>query len=269
MRRYGGEHGYGLRREPHGTSYPHVNRLLKSAVPLPPEASTEPWAPPVDDQGQTSKCTGESTRTVAMATIGAKSGERCPDLSDQGIYTIGRCVDREDGARGPLVDEGAAPSQVYRGIEEWGIPLKSSWPSDPARINEEPRLDQLEVAAELRFGGAHELSSTPIARSFEGRSALVAGHAFTIAVDVTQAFEDYDGGVMTSAFLRGPSLGGHALAVLSYRTVAGRIVFRGRNSWGTSWGIDGDFDFDESFLAGIRTGHVFDASIGKNVALAA
>ena len=79
------------------------------------------------------------------------------------------------------------------------------------------------------------------------KTAIVAGYPVPLATEVDQVFEDYDGhGSMT---IPGTSLGGHYICGVGYETMSsGKTVFEFANSWGKSWGDQGFFYADESWL---------------------
>lgn len=62
-------------------------------------------------------------------------------------------------------------------------------------------------------------------------------------ISVTQAFEDYDGGVFHDD--GSEPIGGHELALVGWGvTEEGTNYWIGRNSWGTYWGEEGFFKIE-------------------------
>jgi hypothetical protein len=81
------------------------------------------------------------------------------------------------------------------------------------------------------------------------QAALMAFGPLVIAIDWDAAWDNpRPDGTLPA---RTGSRGGHAIAVIGWRTVNGRIYFRLRNSWGASWGVNGDCYLSEDFLGNV------------------
>lgn len=236
---------------------PGVRHLL-GAPPLrmPAEASLEGFVLPARDQGNTSSCTGFAFARCVHARVWAMlpPGSMAPPYpSAQGLYAIGRGVDRPD-AKEKLVDEGARPYQVVRGMAEWGVAKESDWPFDPATINDEPDLQKLEDSAAFALQGYYRIASDGDARVADVAHAIAEGYPVAVGTTVDDAFETYSGGAQKDstpkavAAPEGEDLGGHMLALVGYKTFSGKKLFRGINSWGRSWGDHGYFWADESWV---------------------
>lgn len=218
-------------------------------------------APKNFDQGPTSACVGHA-RSGAIACSLSVAGHPLPWVpSPNDAYKMARCVDRVpnlDGSLEPLTDEGAMPNQAMRAMELWGTspigPMASDGrysDCDPATINDEPTVRELERDSATKLIGEYGITSTGAQRVLDIRKALAAGFAICFAVQVDDAFEAWTGGTPITA-PKG-SLGGHYLYAIGYRTDAnGKTILLFRNSWGTlEWGINGDGQGDEAFIAAI------------------
>lgn len=209
----------------------------------------------IKDQKQTSACTGFAfARTVHVRL--AQVGTPIEWPSEVNIYTVGRAVDRSS-ADVALVDEGAMPNQIVRGMQEWGIAPESKWPFDPDTINDEPDLLELEEAALFTLDGVYRIDSDGQQRLDDIRQAISEGYPIGIGVEVDQAFEDYAGGKDPGKLITAPDesnlLGGHMLCLVGYEGG----IFRGVNSWGTGWGDGGMFWTDESWIVAPTTMDIY------------
>jgi hypothetical protein len=257
------------------TSFGVLRARRGLASTTPSGATLRDCFPSVLDQGPTSSCTGHGTSVGIFARL-AKMGQALTWIPSQsGIYTLGRCVDRADSGHGfeALRDEGAMPNQVIRGISEWGIRPMGARPSDgrmsdadPATINAEPNLLELETDALSLVVGAYEIQSRGVARVAEIRAALAAGFPVCFGMFADSAFEDWtpNKGPVGTPDLSDPNGGGHWVIFEGYSTLSnGATVFDGVNSWGRSWGDFGRFSASEDFVAGLDDITVLDISLRK------
>ena len=225
--------------------------LIGTSISVPAKASLLGYTPAMRDQGGTSSCTGFAFWRAIDTRLGF-DGVKVTPHSPQGIYTIGRCLDRgrfPEGATEPLGDNGAMPSDVADGCRRYGVPTEQVWPFNPATINDEPSLDELLNAGGFVVKELYRIDAVGADRVRALQAAIAAGYPVVFGTDVDQAFEDYSGKGLVAPSRR--SLGGHMLCGgLAYETLpSGEVVFTGANSWGTSWGDAGFFHYDDAFLA--------------------
>jgi hypothetical protein len=230
---------------------------LAAWTPTPSSVDLRSHAPAVKNQNACSSCCGHGTSTGISTTCRAQGRPLPFEPSERGIYAVGRCIDRAPGT--PLADDGAMPHQVMRGISAWGVrptkaPTSTGLNSDcePSNVNDEPKLGELQQDAKALIVGEYAITATGAARVQQIRQALAAGFAVCFGVDVDAAFEAYDGTHVIGAPDPKQILGGHWLCAVGYRTDAtGKTIVIFRNSWDVSWGIAGDGEGDEAFIAGM------------------
>ena len=221
--------------------------------------------PPLKDQVETSACTGHA-EAYAQEIAHASTGMPLPfHVSPMLAYLFGRAIDRVfvNGApTSSLTDTGAMPNQVSRACEEYGL-LPTQAPdgvsSDAAlfaqegRINEEPRLSDLETAERVVPGKSYVIADCSSGRSLalveaDVKAALSAaswegirikGLPVTFGVWVDTAFMQWDpnGPAQGPCNTNDPNGGGHAIHFCGYRknTQTGETEYLVRNSWG-DWG---------------------------------
>jgi hypothetical protein len=248
-------HGLGYVPDTHDKSKDlNVRSLVGATMRMPTSASFEQYAQ-VYDQLQTSSCTGWAF-AQAIKERCAIAGAQIPLPSPEAIYTFGRAIARQQAGLkpedAPLMDQGAQPSLVVQGMQQWGVPSNAVWPFDPNTINTEPKLGQLEYSAQFLIAQCTRVNSEGAGRLLDIRQAIASGYPVIVGTAVDQAFEDYAGGkqkngLPSTVSAPDPSniLGGHMMHLVGY-TATG--LFRGVNQWGTSWGDSGFYWADESFL---------------------
>ena len=247
------KYGRGYRPNPRGHRIASSKLLLgiPKLAETPAEASLERFEVPIMDQGSTSSCTFHSSPMAICVTFAA-AGTPLPWVPSQDDgYKLARCIERA-GAPENLRDEGAIPADVMQAISQWGVrPSRAPAPDgrnsdvDPATVNDEPMLGDLEQDAQMLLVGEYAVDTSAPDAITQMRAAIAAGYALTLAVFVDTAFENWDPstGPLGAPNRKDPQGGGHYLACTSYRTTPdGRTILRGPNSWGTSWGIAGHWE---------------------------
>lgn len=235
---------FGYKPDPAGHLYTRF--LARFRAPLVNPRDLRQDACKVLDQAATSSCTGHGTAT-GIFTACAVAGHPLPWIpSPRGIYTNGIAIDRADVLSGPLLDEGAMPNQVARGLTEFGVRAMAdqSTLTDCAfsGIVPEPTLDELESEAEHLYVGWYA-----IANADEARAAIAAGAPVGIGTYVDSSFMSWtpDKGVIGTMNDDDPQGGGHWTCLVA---TTARKTFFGRNSWGVSYGDAGDYECNDDFV---------------------
>lgn len=198
----------------------------------------------LDQEG--SSCTGHGTATGIYTAAKIAGHDLGWIPSPCGIYTMAVALDRGDPLRGPLLDQGAMPNQVARGLSEFGIrPFVGAGATDCFPVNgtlAEPDLAQLEVDAEHCYFGWYEISNAD-----EARTAIAAGIPVGIGTWVDSKFIQWTPNRPPLGFMNfdDPDGGGHWTVLLASTS---RKTFWLRNSWGSGWGAAGDAEVTDDFV---------------------
>lgn len=276
-RKFGGDNGYGHIADPQDhkkTSFRVMKMKLTAAfaalAKLPLVVDFKPFVtgnggPGVINQRRTSSCTGHATGasvTVRMAIL----GEFVELVSPIGSYALSRALDRvpnDDGSLPPLTDDGAMPNQNMRALVEFGCPPASVWgnyPANPATINDEPTIRELEAASAFEMTGFYAIDTVGNQKILDIMTALAAGFPVCFAIRVDTKFEDYMSGVV-GAPNPNDILGGHYIYAVGY-TWDGKdpksIVVTFVNSWDVTWGEGGFGRGNADFVAGMSDLYVMD-----------
>lgn len=244
-------HGMGYKPDTHDKSKDPNTRMLLGArsFQMPNEYSLEQYIDTVRDQLQTSCCVGFAFARgvhILMAALGT------PILwpSPAAIYTVARAKERGSSSE-PLQDEGSQPYLAVQGMlglkdDGWGIPSDRAWPFAEATIDDEPDLEELEVASGFDLTGFNRIDTTGSQRATDVRHALSMGYPVCVGTQVDNAFENY---TKKAKPITAPDpnnlLGGHMICVVGYNADG---TFRVCNSWGPTWGDAGLFTADEKWI---------------------
>lgn len=244
-----GQFAKGFIPDPEGHRTTSAIRLIGIAPP-PSRGSVNQFSPPIRDQGGKSQCTGEGGMGGFVTSCNAHGVKlpfpiACPSWS----YKVARAVDRSD-PNIPLIDDGAMPNQMVRGLQEFGILGLGECSDADADVNEEPTVLQVEKASQVHGVGWHILASSGKNLVLDMMRAIgPAQVAVPASSDVDSAFEDYNGKGVIPAILKGENLGGHFYYFTEFQTTtAGSILFRFRNSWTVGWGEQGTGWVNEEFI---------------------
>lgn len=188
----------------------------------------------VEDQGQLGSCTGNSTTTALEISL--KTSTQYSRLM---AYYNGRLI--ENNVKN---DDGAMIRDVIKGVQTYGVAAETSWPYNIAKFARKPTVAAYKNAKKV----------LPLLASYERlttvtdiKTALAAGLGVVFGFSVPEFFEGQD--VATTGWVRLPTkadkmVGGHAVCAIGYdeRNADGKGSFIWvRNSWGTSWGLNGNF----------------------------
>jgi papain like protease len=216
-------------------------------------ADLTPYAPKVLNQGNSETCWAHSAATLlytrrnidGVVPITLAS----PLYFAQCQYAMYRAASTPPGQPlPPLQDQGAQLDDAARTFAQWGSirfgePQQDGGtdvPDTSVTAIPELKVPAVETGATVPFGGEHDITPDAIAPSLV---ALALDRKVPVWIgglvgQAVQALGPGDIEQVTPA--DDPTAGGHARAILGYRTVGGAPQFLIRNSWGTSWGTDGN-----------------------------
>ncbi len=259
------KYGLGYTPDTHDKSQdPSVRGLLGAPYRVPNAFSLEQYVLSIYNQLQTSSCTGWAFAQALFLRC-FLLGTKIDFPSPEAIYTFGRALARlAEGLKpdgNPLTDEGAQPSLIVKGMNKWGVPSNTVWPFNPDTINDEPNLEELEVASAFIISSCNRISSTGSGRLLDIRHAISQGYPVIIGTAVDQAFMNYAGGKQKNGLpnaVTAPDpkkiLGGHMMHLVGYTAAD---LFRGVNQWGRAWGDNGLYWADENFITSDRMTDIY------------
>lgn len=218
--------------------------------------NTKIFKQPVNDQGNTGSCTGQSTSVLHAM-------ER--DVSPRSaLFTYWHARDLIGETQR---DEGAFIRDAIKTTNLEGVPRDDLWPMDENIVLKEPTAKAETDADKRKIFNYYRLDADPgvnVDRGQAYRSCLASHHCFVIGFTVYENFWNagYNGGL--APMPQGAPDGGHAVLVYGYdddfrnSAIGKELVQRGfnppssvylvRNSWGRDWGNSGDFYMPTAFF---------------------
>lgn len=227
---------YGFHKSPKDHRDLSAFRIL-APTPIPPAVDLSQWTGPVKDQGQEGSCTAHAG-SENLEYLFRKFKNQQPIFSPQFLYYVERQMDNDLPG-----DNGSYGRTSVKCMQTYGCCTLASDPYDPSQMDTAPTDAQLAEAKQYMAGAYHGLHSVD-----EMKQCIASGFPFLIGFTVTESFEQIGSdGVMPSP--SGSVLGGHEVLVIGYDDNQNGGSFRVRNSWGTGWGLTGDFFMAYAIMA--------------------
>lgn len=217
----------------------HLFMLAPTA--LPSEVDLRAQMPPVYDQGQLGSCTANAI-AAHLDFNRAKQGEAFISPSRLFIYYNERVAEGTVDS-----DSGATIRESVKAITSFGAPHEKLWPYLISKFTRKPSKAAYTEGATTE---AMTYQRLPRATSVF-QACLAQGYPFVIGFTVYESFESASvakDGIMSMPAPSEQVLGGHAVCVVGYKTINGKLYFIVRNSWGSAWGDKGYFYMPAEYL---------------------
>lgn len=213
----------------------------RTSAVLPSSVDLRPGCPPVYDQGQLGSCTANAI--AAAIEFDRMKEDKTPIFipSRLFIYYNERSIEGTVNS-----DSGAQIRDGIKTVGAQGVCPETEWPYDIAQFETPPPAncyqDALQYKAILYQRLTNDLDQM--------RGCLASGSPFVFGMTVYQSFESQ--AVAQSGQVPMPSpdeqtIGGHAIMAVGYDDT--QQVFLVRNSWGTTWGMQGYFTLPYAYLS--------------------
>lgn len=199
---------------------------------LPPSVDLSQHCTPVKDQGQEGSCTAFSS-LAAMEYIGKKFNNGLDaNFSEKFTYY----VTRVDIARGRASqDSGAYVRDAIKSTVSYGTCLENTWPYSNS-LSTRPSSKAYTEAK--KYESVSYTSIRPSTNINLVKTTLSQG--IPVVIGFTCYSNIFDDSVEVSGIIPLPNnniIGGHAVLVVGYDDATN--LFKFKNSWGTSWGVNG------------------------------
>lgn len=205
----------------------------------PPKGSAAQYMGPVLNQGNLGACTAHGYADWIMAAM-KKAG--IP------VFLISRLFQyfNERLKEGTVsTDAGAIVRDAFWVGANYGIVDEQYWPYDISQFAVTPPANVYSKAVTDTQHFFAPLDPSNIINQL--KTAINHGQAVVFGFDVFQNFENYISGVLQIPGSGDSYLGGHCVAAYEYDDSLNAALVR--NSWDTTWGINGDFWMSYDYLA--------------------
>jgi C1A family cysteine protease len=221
---------YDCIRRPHDPTarqYPHQVGLAALAA----RADLRSLCPPVYDQGELSACTGNGW-AGAIEFLLRRLSQPSYTPSRLLIYLGERTIE------GDVPDDaGATVADGAKTLETLGFCPETLWPYDVTQFAVLPPSSVYDAAKGHTIPSAQAIDNTQINQV---KQALLNGLPVVFGVSVYESFESdavAATGVVPMPGADEQTIGGHCMVIVGYDDATQTFIVR--NSWGTSWGING------------------------------
>lgn len=241
-RRYGSKHD-----KPNTKDLIHpLSFRGQKASPLPPNWDLEGCLGRVRDQGDLGACTafaGCGMREFLFKTYNVWEKGTIQVAADTLMLSPLFLYYKEREAEGTLAegDVGADMRSIPLTLNQVGVCQEIEDGYDSSQYNLAPNAAQITEAALFKAGAYHRI----IGGASVMKSVIASGYAFVLGFDVYESFESQkveDTGLMPVPDIKNEQLlGGHAVLVYGYNDTLHNGVLMVRNSWGSDWGLGGNF----------------------------
>lgn len=214
-----------------------------------PFADNSKFMGPVLNQGAQGSCTAHAgvadREFLHWKTLGELRHEEVkPDsvglFSPSFLYYLERQLDGSL-SEGDCGSTGRTSCQVLR---NYGCALRETMPYLDSDFTTAPSQAQLSAALQWPTGGYHQAKNVE-----DMKSILASGYNVRVGFTVFESFEsDWSvKGYMPVPAKSERQLGGHEILFIGYEDA--KSAFLARNSWGSDWGLNGNFYFPYSAAA--------------------
>lgn len=203
---------------------------------LPSRVDLRPKMPPIYDQGQLGSCTANA---LAAAFDYIDNNSWIP--SRLFIYYNERVMENSVAD-----DAGAEISDGVKSLEIYGVCKESSWPYDISKFTIKPSETCYSEALNNKAFTVENIHSD----TNSIKTSLAHGYPVVVGIEIYESFESQE--VTQSGIVPMPNvssekyLGGHAVLIVGYDDSTSSWLMR--NSWGTSWGMNGYFTLPYPYI---------------------
>ena len=206
---------------------------VTAPIALPPLFDLRPQCPPIYDQGQLGSCTANA---LGAAFQFEQMKQSKPNFipSRLFIYYNERSIENS------INDDGGA--MIRTGIKtlvDAGVCPETMWKYNEGKFKSKPCPDCYATALDNQVQEYLRLSSN---NTYDTKQCLVSGYPVIFGFTLYESFMTDDvanSGEVPIPLPNEAPIGGHAVLAVGYDDEKNSLIVR--NSWGTSWGLNGYF----------------------------
>lgn len=210
----------------------HQLKLLNPKLKISKSVNLKSELPYIFDQGRIGSCTANSAGSMYSWIVKKNNGQTFIP-SRLFLYYNTRVIQGTVG-----YDSGASLRNTMKSLKDYGVCPETSWAYLYDNLFTKPTSTCYEQGSQRQA-----LSYASVAISLVSMKNVLQTRPFILGILVYSSF--FYPSVSKTGYVPVPNiqkeklLGGHAILVLGYDDA--KQCFYCRNSWGTSWGMNGDF----------------------------
>lgn len=213
--------------------YLHLDNPLPH-IQLPITIDLRDKFPPVYNQGALGSCTANAIGGAIEYDLNGFEPSRLFIYYNERLFE--NTVNSDAGA---LITDG------IRSLKKYGVCKETDWPYDISKFEVQPTPQSYINASKHKLVSANNIKQDINTM----KNWLNTGFPFVVGIEVFNEFETQE--VATSGIVPMPTansqcLGGHAVLCVGYDDSQQHWIMR--NSWGSSWGINGYFYLPYAYL---------------------
>ena len=209
---------------------------------LPPLIDLRSKMSPIEDQGQLGSCVAHGTcaaleylelQDIQKSVIApVVFGKHFQNLARLYLYYNARAIDGSTDR-----DAGTQIRSAIKALRDKGICREVLWPYDTSKVFYTPSLEAYGEGSKHKVVTGYRVNNTSL---IELKQSLASGYPVIFGVTVYSSFMSPQ--VAKTGVVPNPSMsdrleGGHCMALVGYDDSHNAFIVR--NSWGTSWGMQG------------------------------
>jgi len=217
---------YNVRQDPsdwRDLPYSFARQPLRESVDL------RQWASPVESQGHLGSCTGNAVVGAYELLLNKDVPMKFTDLSRLFVYYNARLIENVVNE-----DVGAYVRDAVKAVQKYGVCAESIWPYNIQDFTITPSIPSYDDARHRNIKNYYRISTLE-----DILDAINKEWPVVFSMKVYESFEElYDRGDTAKMPSTGEApIGAHAMCFVGYDL--NKKVLLARNSFGTSWGMDG------------------------------
>ena len=221
----------------------HRDKLYKELAivepgKLPPHVDLRPHCPPIEDQGQLGSCTANAL-AGNLGYLKKQKLHKVLAFSRLFIYYNERVVEHTTGT-----DSGAMLRDGIKTLAKLGACPESEWPYNIKEFTVQPPEKDYQDALNYQITSYYRILTLN-----SMKHTLANGFPFVFGFSVYESFESEavaKTGIVPMPAAGERMIGGHAVMAVGYDDSKDHFIVR--NSWGTSWGVEGYFFMPYEYL---------------------
>lgn len=197
-----------------------------------------PYCTP-SNQASLSACAGNATAD-AVEILDAVAGKPVVQLSRLFVYSMSRILHQQ-----LHLDEGTYIASCFEVLSRFGVCSEERWPYDTSKVFVAPSLKAERDARAHKIHSYYKVTAKGRDRMPQILSALANNCPVVFGTLVSRELSGHQGDAVVG-IPQGDIAGGHAMIIVGYDPTKKAFIIK--NSWGSSWGMDGFAYFSEDYI---------------------